>query len=352
MTTTPPAQPSEQLSPTAQRLLDAQVAWLIARVSGDELESSIRRETDELLEIGSRITFAELVDAEAVKAAARDLFTLVPASTAASTLVEMAADVAHEGPGRPFTLADVLDRENVERIADEVLGSADLVGTVLDDLTRSPLVAGLASRFVTKIVTDVMASNRAMAEKIPGVGGLVGFGAGAAGKMAGKVVGAADKQLEAVLGDTAAKGAAFAMRRLNRIIVEILKDPTTRSAVLEVFDLYAVQEVPPLSDTFERDDVHRVAALLQDIVIAGAPTAPVLAVLDALVDGFFDCYGEHPVTTLVTDLGLERDVLVEHGLAFGRRGVAAVLASGDLERVLRARLTEFYASPEVASILA
>ncbi|WP_278258767.1 hypothetical protein [Nocardioides convexus] len=102
----------------------------------------------------------------------------------------MAADALYDGPTETFTLAEVLDRENAERIADELLANTDVLAAALDDLTRSPLVTSLASRFVTRIVTDVVQTNRAMAEKIPGVGSLVSFGASAAGR----VVGAADKR--------------------------------------------------------------------------------------------------------------------------------------------------------------
>lgn len=331
----------------SERLLDAQVAWLTARLTGDELADLVARDVDDLLDAGSRITLAEVIDAEAAQRLVRTVLAVVPASTAATTLVEMVADVVYDGPADEFTLADVIDRENVERLADELLGSASLLGTALDDLTRSPLVTSMASRFVTRIVTDVLQSNRAMAERIPGVGSIVALGANAAGR----VVGAADKQFEAVLGDTAAKGAAFAMRRLNRIVVEILEDPSTREAVLEVFDLYADQPVPHLRDGAERADVQRIAGLLQDIAIAGAPTPPVLALADALVDGLLATYGEHPVAALVDDLGLERDLLVEHATGLAGRALTAARASGDLDRLLRERLAPFFASPEVAAIL-
>lgn len=332
----------------ASRLLDAQVAWLIDRLTGDEVAATVAVELDELLAAGSRLTIGSLVDAGEAKALIRRLLETIPPSTGASTLVEKAADVAYDGPAERYTLADVVDRENVERIADEALGATDLVEAFLDGLTESPLVATLASRFVGRVVNDVVATNRAMAERIPGVGSLVSFGA----KSAGRVIGAADKQLEQVLGDTAAKGAVFVMRRLNRIIVETLQDPGTREAVLEIFDLYADRPVPRLDRIADREDVHRVAGLIQDIVIAGAPTEPVLALSDALVDGFLSVYGDEPVTVLLDDLDLGRDLLAEHATALVTRALAAAHASGDLELFLRNRLAPFYDSPEVAAILA
>ena len=102
------------------------------------------------------------------------------------------------------------------------------------------------------------------------------------------------------------------MRRLNKVVVETLKDPTTRDAVLEVYDLYADEPVARLQDIGSRKDTHRVAGLLQDIVIAGAPTDPVSALLDAL-DGalqrvVFCCFSE-------TSAALHREALGRRGLA-------------------------------------
>ena len=129
----------------------------------------------------------------------------------------------------------MIDRDNVGRITDEVIALTLLLEDILDDLTHSPMTAALASRFVGRIVNDVIAGNRAVAEKIPGVGSLVSFGA----KTAGKAIGKTGEQFGELFGDATAKGAEFAMGRLNKIIIATLKDPSTRAAVLEVFDLYA-----------------------------------------------------------------------------------------------------------------
>ncbi len=329
------------------RLLDAQVAWLLGRLTGPDLPDLIATDVDDLLKTGSRIPLGSLVSSADVKDVIRLLLEKVPPSTAASTLVGVAADVAYDGPAEHFTLADLIDREHVESLADEALALTDLVEKFLDQLTESPLVAATASRFVGRIVNDVVAMNQAMADKIPGVGSLVSFGTSAAGK----VLGAADKQFQQVLGDTAGKSAAFAMRRLNKVVVETLKDPSTRAAVLEVFDLYADKPVTRIDQLGSRDDAQRVAGLLQDIVIAGAPTDPALSLVDALVDGFFKTYGAHPVTTLIDELGITRADLVHHATAIVPGALAAAQEDGELERLIRARLEPFYSSPEVATIL-
>ncbi|WP_157537151.1 hypothetical protein [Nocardioides sp. Root190] len=327
----------------SERLLDAQVAWFVGRLTGEELPALVERDLAALLDLESRITLADLVDVDTAKAAVRAALLTVPPSAGASTIVTMVADVAHDGPEASYTLADLVDRDDLERLTDGALARTDLLAALLDDLSASPVVTTLASRFVSRLVSEVLQSNKAVADKIPGVGALFALGMGAAGVVAG----AADKQFEGVLG----VGAAFATRRLNKVVVDTLADPAARAAVLEVYDLYADRPIPHLRDAAKREDVHRAAGLLQDMAISAAAGEPAQALADAVVDAFWGIYGEHPVSAFAIDLGIERPVVLEHATRIAAIAIGVAHGNGDLERLLRERLAPFYASPEVAAIL-
>ncbi|HET7689221.1 MAG TPA: hypothetical protein VFK41_02500 [Nocardioidaceae bacterium] len=332
----------------AARLTDAAVAYVLDELTGTRLDEVIARDLDDVLAVAEHLPLTTLVDAGEVKRVARKLLATIPASTAASTLVEAGADVVYDGPADAFTASDLVAQDHVEQIVDEVLALAPLVERMLDELTESPLVASLASRFVGRIVNDVLSANKAVAEKIPGLGGLMSLGAGAAGK----VMGATEKQFEQLLGDTAGKGAVFAMRRLNKIVVDTLKDPMLRDAVLQVWEQQSGREVGDISDIASPEDVRRVAALLQEIVIAGAPTEPVGSLVDALIDAFFTAYGEYPVTTLLDELDIDRADLLADLRSFIPPVVEAARADGRLEQLVRDRVEPFFASDAVATILA
>lgn len=331
----------------AQALLDAQVAWAVNRLTGDELPELAEKAVDDVLAVAEGATMTALVDPAMIKSIARMLATTVPPSSAATTLVEQSAEVVMSNPAGTYTLREVIDRDNVARITDEVLALTPLLEKALDDLTHSPMMAALASRFVGRIVNDVIAGNRAVAEKIPGVGSLVSFGT----KAAGKAIGKTGEQFGELFGDTAAKGAEFAMGRLNKIIVATLKDPSTRSAVLEVFDMYAEKKIGRLDKVLTLDDAKRIGGLGQDVAIAGAASEPILKLVDALIDGFFTVYGDYPAAQLLDELDITRDILVEYAVAGAPRLFDAVKESGELERIVREQLEPFFTSPEVAAIL-
>ncbi len=330
---------------TADQLLDAQVRWVVDQLTGDQLAELVARDVDDVLAIAGELTLAEVVDVAEVKRIIRKVTDKVPASTTATTAVTAVADVAYDGPPQPVSASELIDRDNVESILDEMLGLLPLMEKILDEVAESPLVASLSARIVSRIVSDVLATNKAVADKIPGVGSLMSLGTSAAGKIAGAA------QIDALLGDTAGKGAAFAARRLNKIAVDTMRDPQFKQAVLQIWDMNADKELGNVSTFATREDTHRLAGILQEVVASAVATEQAGALVDAVVDRFFAEYADHPVTALLDELDITRDDLVEDIAAVAPRVVAAAQRTGKLDGFVRDRLEPFFRTDEVAQIL-
>ncbi len=319
---------------------------MLARLE-DDLPTLVAEEVASLLAVGQRLTVGALVDADDVFALISDVLERVPPSTAASTFTAVLAEVLHAGPadGEEHTLGDVVSREHVEALTDAALAGTDTLKDALDDLTRSPAVAAVAGRFMARVVSEVVQTNRAMAEKLPGLGSLVSFGAGAAGKVIGAT------QVDALVGAAAGQGAGFAVRRLNAIVVDTLRDPGTRAAVLEVYGLYADQPLTGLQRAMTLEQAQHLAGLVQDVVIDAAPSAPVQALVRAVAEGFVATYADHPVSELVADLGVDAEAVTAHVTTLAARAITAAREAGELEPMVRSRLAPFWESPEVAALL-
>jgi len=331
----------------ADQLIDAQVAYVLDQLTGDRLRDNVARDVDDLLALAGTLRLDAVIDAEAVKRVARRLLDTVPASTGATEIVDVAADVLLTGPAAPFAVGELVARDQVEALVDELLGLSPVVDRALDRLTDSPLVGTVATAFMGRIVGEVLAANRAVAEKVPGLGSLMSIGTSAASR----VKGVADKQFDALLGDTAGKGATFAVRRLNKILIETLQDPTTREAVLQVWDLVAEEPVGGLDRYVDKEELSRLVYAVQGVVATGAATVHVAALADACVDAFFGRYGALPVTTLLDELEIDRDDVVADLQSVVPRVVEAALAGGELERLVRARIEPFFRSTEVTALL-
>ena len=316
-------------------------------LTGDRLLEVIERDVDELLAAAAEVRLADVASPERGIEVVELVLASVPASEVATGLVQATADQVHDGPTSPVVPADLVDRDQVAALVDAALTMRPLVGHALDRLTESPQAGTLAARFVTRLVVDVLEANRSMTSKIPGVGSIVSFGTNAATRM----VGVADKQVQALLGDTAGKGTAMAVRRLNSVVMATLEDPTLRDAVLEIWDTWGQEPFDGIGDVVERDDVRHLATVLQDIASTAGPTPPVHAFVAAWIHTVFELHGDTPVGDLLADLGLTRDDVLAVATTIVPPLVHAAAADGRLEATVRARLEPFFHSPRVAAIL-
>jgi hypothetical protein len=331
----------------AQQLLDAQVGHHLERLTGDHLASTVSQLADDLLTAVGRHQIDDLVDREAITAIVVRALATVPGSDAVSGIVELATTVVYDGPAEPYPLGELVDREGIAVLLDELLALNPVLERALERLTDSPLVGTMASRFMGRVVGEVLQANKAVTDKVPGLGSLMSFGTSAASK----VMGAADKQFEGLIGDSVGKGGTFAVRRLNRILIETLRDPTTREAVLQVWDLLAQEQVTGLDRYATREEITGVVDAVHDLAVSTVANDHVAHLGEVVVEAFFERFGGYTPTELLDELDLSRDDLVADLVRIAPRAVDALRETGDLERMLRARLEPFYSSTEVAELL-
>ena len=339
----------------SRRLLDAQVAYHLDRLSGDHLESTVARLVDDLLEGASKHRLRDLVDPEAVQDVVVRALATVPGSAAVGEIVELVTTVVHEGPAEPFPLGVLVERDGVERLLDELLALHPVLERALERLTYSPLVGTMASRFMGRIVGEVLQANKAMTEKVPGLGSLMAFGTSAASR----AMGAADKQFEAwvggtmggTVGGTVGKGGTYAVRRLNSIVIETLRDPTTRAALMQVWDLMSEEPVSGLERYTTRDELSGVVGAVHGLAVTSTASEQVAELTRAIVTALYERFGGLTPTELLQELALEREDVVADLVRMAPPVVDALRESGDLERIVREHLTPFYASPEVTALL-
>jgi hypothetical protein len=332
----------------AQRLLDAQVAYHLEQLRGDNAASNSALIADELLDATGQHQIADLVDRDVAKTVIGRLLTTAPASAAATGLIDLVIDVLLDGPAEPYPLGELVERERVEALVDALLQLSPLVDRAIGQVADSPVIGTVASRFMGRIVSEVVSANKAVADKVPGLGALVSLGTSTAANM----VGAAGKPLEGLLGDTMGKSGAFAVRRLGRIIVETMQDPTTRAAILQAWDLAAAEKVAGLDRLLTRDQVSDVVGAVHELAVTTAASEHATDLVAVLVDAFFESFGGYTPTELLDQLDIERGQVRDDVVRIAPGILGLLDETGDLERIIRARLEPFFNSPEVAELLA
>jgi hypothetical protein len=337
-----------KLTGTAAKLLDAQVAFLLAELSGDRLEQLLAADTEELLAIAGRLVVREVIDADHVKVTARRCVDLIGGSQLVVEVAAAGSDTLYDlSASEDYQLGSIFDHDAVSALAAKLLGMHRLQDRAMERMADSPLLATIATKFVGQIVSDFVAQNRQQAERIPGAASLFSIGQSVA-KGAKSV---SDRTLGGILDGAADKGAQLALKRTNGAVRELIRDPSMQAAVMELWDLHAEEPISGLRSYLSKQELRELTLLIHELIVTGRNEEFVGHVLDAGVDVFFDNYGDYTIAALLPELDIDPAQLVVELQTYVPPVVAAAIETGAVEKLLRARLAPFFASPAVAAIL-
>jgi hypothetical protein len=308
----------------------------------------IERDTRDILAVADKIVVSDAVSREHVKATAHMYVEMVGDSALIELMAtEIAEAVYALAAADEHKLGDVIGRDHVEALVTKVLAMRTLRDRLLERLMESPVVASVASWFVNKIVTDFMQANAERAERVPGVGTLLGAGRRAAGAVRGQ----ADRHLGDLLGDAAGRGAQFALRRLSNAILETMDEAPLHAAVMEVWDLQADEPMSNLREYLTQEDLSELVAIIHEIWLTLRDTDYFEAAVDAGIDVFFDNYGSHTVGGLLDELGVDRERVVADALLLVPPAIEAIKGTAMLEEIVRSRLEPFWRSESTLAML-
>ncbi|WP_280297955.1 hypothetical protein [Nocardia neocaledoniensis] len=330
----------------ADRLLDAQVDFLLAEVTGDRFAEVIARDVAAVLSVGETIVFGDVVSLEQGEQTVATVFDRIGGSPVIADTVGVFADAIydHIAANTEYTLGDVVDREPVEALLEKIFGMHQAQERILDRLTESPLVATVAARFVDKLIGDFMQANRERAEKIPGVSSLMSLGQSAANR-AKKV---ADSTF---VGDLAGKGALFALKRTNNAIRDMLRDAPVHSAAMEFWDLHADEPVAGLREYLTQKDLNELVQICYEIAVTTREKEYFGMLVRECVEVFYERYRGHTLTAMLPELGLSAEDISTEILRYGPAVIESAKRNGVLAALIRERLEPFFYSEQVLGIL-
>lgn len=330
----------------AERLLDAQVEFLLAEVSGARFTEIVVRDLESVLGVADTLIFRDIVGIDQAKETVRTVIDLIGGSPVIADMVGVFADSIydHIAANNEYTLGQVVDREPVEALLEKIFGMHQAQERILERLTESPLVATVASKFVDKLISDFLEANKQIAGKIPGVSSLISMGQSAAKT--------AKKATESTfIGDMAGKGAVFALKRTNNAIREMLRDAPVHDAAMEFWDLHADESVSGLRDYLTRKDLNELVLLCYEIAVTTREKEYFGLLVDECVDVFFAKYGDYTLAAMLPELGLSGDDIAKEILRYGPAVIAGAKRNGVLGKLIRERLEPFYTSDVVLTIL-
>ena len=330
----------------AEQLLSAQVDFVIAELSGDRFARNVSVDTSAVLEALASVRVSEVMCPDEVKDTVRMVFTDLVGSDFADQMVLAVSDAGYDASANEdFRLGDVVPRHSVDALLTKILSLETAHDRLLDRLSESPLLAVVASRFVTQLVSDFFAQSREKAERIPGMAPVLRFSTNAGAKLRG------DRRLDERIGDAAAKGAAVALRRTTTAIRHVLRDPSFGGALMQVWDAHADEPVGDLRLYLTQLDLRELVEIGFSLLLEVRSTPYFEIMLDECVDVLYDNYGDHSVRDLLTAMGLSGAHIESEIVKYAPGVIEATKATGALAKLVRGHLEPFFLNPATLAIL-
>jgi len=332
----------------ARRLLEAQIEFLQAEISGDRFAELVATEVDHALRAAEALTLNQVVSREQIKATAHKYATLMQIQGSIPELVGQVAERVYSHRAHDEnSIGQVVARGHVAALVAKLLEMQALRGRVLHRLNESPLTIAWLSWFLHRVVTDFVSQNRARAQRVPGMTSLLSAG----GQVARTVLPDSGRALDLRVQEFAEHGARFLLRRADQSVDGPVDEAALFEAVMELWDDLAGEPVSSLRDYVSKDDLEDLLVIGYEFWLDLRDTEYLRTLLAEGVDFFFDMYGDFSLRELLEESGVRRADLVEEAHRFGPRAIEALRETGLLESLLRRRLEPFFFSAEVLALL-
>lgn len=334
------------LPPQAEALLNAHMAYMIRRITGDGFEAWVRAELDADLQNARLLTLNEVMTTDLIREV---VYQFALELDLGGGVLELVASVARALHGHPVhqhtTLGQILPDATFEEFLDKLLELREVREQLVAELISNPLYAELATSLLEQGVRGYL-DHAVATTRLPGARSLVRLGRGALQALPGDVEEALEVRLHAYL----RRALQGLLAGSGQTLLE-LADTRLRDSILDIWDALKTR---PLAD-----GLHQLTALdLEEFFVLGYEYWRELrqsdfarSIIDAGIDTFFEVYGNTTLYDLLAEIGIDHEIMVEQALRFGPPVIGVLHARGMLEALLRRQLEGFYASPEAAAIL-
>lgn len=344
------ADQAASLPPLAQAMLEAHVAFWLERISSREpLEAWMRAELDAVLADAAALKLKEVVSPAQIKAVARRYAVELDLKGGIPELVASIGRELFTAPIHAQTrLGDILPERHVLAIVDKLLELEDLRAELIRGVARTPFYAHFAADLLYRGIRDYVAHQAEAAERIPGAGSMMKLGRSMLSRARPDLESSVEHGLKKYIDRTVAATAS----KSAELLIDKLDAATLRGMLLEIWQGLRHERVADLTRHLAEEDFEELFVLGYAAWGDVRASRWIGALLDAGIDAFFARYGRVALTTLLDDLGISREMMVEEGIRFAPPVIATLAKKGLLEPLVRRQLEPFYASPAVAALLA
>lgn len=337
------------LHPKAQALLDAQVAYILSRLTSADLSISLEQELDLILANAPLLTLNDCVNAQMIK---QTVHRYAIELDLGAGVFDIIGDIARRLHGHHIhqqtTLNAILADKHFEQILDKILELENIRDYVLKELVINPVYASLAADVVYYGLRDYLLSQMVGGKKrVQKVSAMF--------SKAKDLVNRLPQGLEEAIEDSLR---AYINQSIRHIIAESQSflshiDPNKlRDSILDIWDNIKQQPISTYQQLLTSLDVEELCVLGYEFWRDFRNTTYFKVLIEAGIEAFFQRYGDVTLDVLLEEVGIKRDMVLADALRFAPPVLKTLHQKALLEPFIRRHLEDFYTSEPVQAILA
>ncbi|RJP44524.1 MAG: hypothetical protein C4548_05880 [Desulfobacteraceae bacterium] len=328
-----------------EQLFEAHVQHELNRFKPRAFQQTIREETAALFQWINNITLREIVTPEQIIGVIdRNVVKLPIAGGITELTGEMSRRVLAAPQNKTTTLEDIFPRKPYDDIVDKIGGLEKARQDLIHNLVNSSIYSQQISEVLFTGIKEYLLTENIFAQKVPGLASLIKIGKFAVNKTLHPLEVAVEKTVKSYIEKNLGNTIRRSEKSLNAYFDE--------AHIIEMGDeIWTSVSEKKLSEYFTMVD----AGDMEDFIIIGydfwlhfRKTPYFKAIYTDLVYFFFEKYGDRELDLIAEDVGVTEEMVVDELVQTLSHGVKKALAGGFLEARIRARLENFYLSPETA----
>lgn len=331
------------MHPTAEALLQAHVAYLLAEMETDRLEPRFAQGIARFLERAADISLGEAVTPAQIKQTAHRYAIEMQLGGA---LPELVGDVArriyrHKAMDKT-RLHELVPDAHFEEFLDKTLELEKVYQALVIESVSNPIYSEVISDLLYAGIRDFVTRLR-----FPGSKSAARVGK-ALSRRARPELG---EEVEEKLRSFIQKGTHARLKASQKQFLQAVESEHFREVLLDLWDDNKERAVADFRNYLGKRDVEEFFVIGYEYFQHLRGTRLFREMIDAGIDTFFAKYGETSLRDLLEEIGVTPEMMLAEALQFAPPVIDMLRRRGLLEEIVREGLEGFYASEAVTGIL-
>lgn len=328
------------MHPKASALLEAHAQHILAQFNPDQLATTLEREGQAVLDWLAARPINRLVSVERITSIAQNY--VLGQALSAELQAEILSLIQH-GIASPINqntyIHQLIEHQHYSKIVETVASHEQLRNDIIHAVVTNPMYGKLLSEVIFHALSDYMVQNP-LTKSVPGMSSLMKMGKGlveSAGS--GAIKGYLQKNIQNLVGLS------------EKVIVNALDSKQIHQIAEYVWHEVKAEPLSKGTSYLKSGDVELAVSVGSDVWNHFRQTAYAQQMLSTLLAHWFSRNGEKSALTLLAELNISRETLLQEIIVSAQPVVAELLASGFFAERVRSQLEAFYSLESVSQLL-